>query len=618
MSDAARWPLVSIITPSYNQAEYLEHTIRSVLEQDYPNLEYLVVDGGSADGSVDVIRKYQGRIDWWVSEPDQGQADALNKGMARAKGEIVAWLNSDDIYRPGAIRRAVELLQTNPEVGMVYARLDSIDRGGDVFNTIHYRDFDVLDLLNFRIIGQPTVFMRRAVLEQAGPLDASYNYLLDHHLWLRMARLAPMKYVPETWAAARHHASAKNVAQAARFGEEAFRILDWAAEEPVLGELVAANRPQVRAGAHRLDARYLLDGGEPRLALRAYGRVLRNYLPYVFPHWHRILYALLSLLRLGWLLPLVRRRRIHSRKPILVTGPHRSGTTWVGRMLAAGGDLAYVSEPLNVLHRQGVMDAPVRHWYTYVCNENEGEYVEAFEDTLDLEYKTGRELLSLRTPRDIGRMARDLSIFTIGRIGQRRVLLKDPFAVFSTEWFADRLGCQIVIVLRHPAAFVSSLKRLEWPFDFEDLLDQPLLMRDWLEPFRAEMQNAVKHPEDLILQGSLLWSMIASVVEQTQARRPEFHVLRHEDLSLAPVKRFERLYADLELPFTTRAEAGIRGATSADNPEEVSLSSIYATNLDSAANLQNWRQRLDEDEVNRIRELTKAHWGQYYGDQDWS
>ena len=112
--------------------------------------------------------------------------------------------------------------------------------------------------------------------------------------------------------------------------------------------------------------------------------------------------------------------------------------------------------------------------------------------------------------------------------------------------------------------------------------------------------------------------MIASVVQPIQARRPEFHVLRHEDLSLAPLQRFEKLYAELELPFTTRAEAGIRSATSAENPEEVSLSSIYATNLDSAANLQNWRQRLDEGEVNRIRALTKAHWGQYYGDQDWT
>ena len=228
MAEEQNLPFVSIITPSYNQAGYLEETIRSVLEQDYPNIEYLIVDGGSKDGSVDIIRKYADRVDWWVSEPDKGQADALNKGLALARGEIVAWLNSDDVYRPGAIRQAVDELKRYSDVSMVYSKLHSIDRWGQVFNTISYKQFDLLDLLTFSIIGQPTVFMRREVLQKAGPLDASYNYLLDHHLWLRMLRLAPIKYVPAVWAAARHHPSAKNVAQAARFGEEAFRILEWA------------------------------------------------------------------------------------------------------------------------------------------------------------------------------------------------------------------------------------------------------------------------------------------------------------------------------------------------------------------------------------------------------
>lgn len=610
-------PLVTIITPSYNQADYLEETIRSVLEQEYPNLEYLVVDGGSTDGSVEIIRKYADRISWWVSEPDQGQADALNKGLARAKGQIVAWLNSDDVYRPGAIRRAVERLERLPAVGMVYAQLDSIDRWGRVFNTIKYRQFDLLDLLSFHIIGQPTVFMRRSLLDQAGPLDTSYNYLLDHHLWLRMFRLAPIEYVPEVWAAARHHASAKNVAQAARFGEEAFRILDWAEAQDGLGDLVRQHRRQARAGAHRLDARYLLDGGEPGLALRAYGRVLANYPSYIFKHWHRILFAMLSLLRLSWLLPLVRQRRIHSRKPILVTGPHRSGTTWVGRMLVQGGDVAYVSEPLNLHHRPGVMDAPVGHWYHYVCAENEGAYVPAFADTLDLRYKTWQEIKSLRSLKDLGRMLRDWTVFTIGRIGQRRVLLKDPFAVFSTEWFAERLDCQIVIVLRHPAAFVSSLKRLEWPFDFQDLLDQPLLMRDWLEPFRADMEWAVQNPDDLIYQGSLLWRTICHVTHQVQQRHPGFHIVKHEELSVQPLEGFEALYAALELPFTTRAARGIRKATSGENPTEVSLESIYATRLDSAANLKNWKTRLTSEEIGRIRQLTQDYWGLYYQDEDW-
>lgn len=611
-------PLVSIITPSYNQADFLEETIRSVFEQDYPNLEYLVIDGGSKDGSVEIIRQYADRLAYWVSEPDRGQADALNKGLAQAKGEIVAWLNSDDVYRPGAVRAAVEALQQNPEVGFVYSRLHSIDRGGEIFNTIIYKQFELLDLLSFRIIGQPTVFMRRAVQQRAGPLDASYNYLLDHHLWLRMLRLAPIKYVPVVWAAARHHPSAKNVAQAAKFGEEAFRILEWAANEPVLQDIVRQHSRTVRAGAHRLDARYLLDGGEPGLALQAYGRVLTLRPGFAFEHWHRMLFALLSLMGLGWLRPRQLYRKNSNNRPILVTGPHRSGTTWVGRMLAVNGDVAYVSEPLNVWHRPGVFGAPVAHWYTYICEENEDAYLQSFRETLNLDYHIWNEIKSLRSLKDFGRMLRDLSIFTFGRIGNRRVLLKDPFAIFSAPWFLQRLGCEVVIVLRHPAAFVSSLKRLDWPFDFKDILAQPLLMRDWLGPFRAEMEAAVHQPRDVIGQGSLLWRMICYATHQISQRYPKIRVIRHEEFSRKPIKEFERLYAQLELPFTSHVRKSILRATSSKNPQEVSLESIYSTNLDSAANLENWRQRLSKDEIARIQSLTQDMAAFYYRDQDWN
>ena len=617
MPATEKLPLVSIITPSYNQADYLEETIRSVLGQDYPNIQYLVVDGGSTDGSEDIIRKYAGQLDWWVSERDQGQADALNKGLERARGEIVAWLNSDDIYHSGAVRRAVEVLQQDQALGFVYSKLHSIDRGGEVFNTISYAPFDLLDLLSFRIIGQPTVFMRHSLLKSAGPLDPSYNYLLDHHLWLRMLRLAAIKYVPEVWAAARHHPSAKNVAQAASFGEEAFRILEWAAAEPVLGDIVRQHARTVQAGAHRLDARYLLDGGEPKKALKAYGRVLALRPRFALEHWHRILFALLSLLGLGWLRPRALYRKIFNDRPILVTGPHRSGTTWVGRMLSVNGDVAYVSEPLNVWHRPGVFNAPVAHWYTYICEDNEEKYLASFRQTLKLDYHLWKEIKSLRSLRDLLRMFRDLSIFTFGRWGQRRVLLKDPFAIFSTPWFAQRLGCDVVIVLRHPAAFVSSLKRLDWPFDFKDLLAQPLLMRDWLEPFRAEMEEALTQPRDVIGQGSLLWRVICYVTHKVSERHPNFHVVRHEEFSLQPIKGFEKLYGQLELPFTSRVKAGILRATSAQNPQEISLDSIYSTNLDSAANLENWKQRLSKEEIARVRSLTEDVAGLYYRDEDW-
>lgn len=606
-------PLVSIITPSYNQAEFLEETIHSVLEQDYANIEYLVVDGGSTDGSLDIIRKYADRIDWWASEPDKGQADALNKGLARAKGEIVAWLNSDDTYRPGAIRQAVDVLLQNPEIGMVYSKLDSIDRAGELFNTISYRQYDLLDLLTFRIIGQPTVFMRREILQLAGPLDASYNYLLDHHLWLRMLQLAPIKYVPAVWAAARHHPSAKNVAQAARFGEEAFRILEWAEAQPVLSEIVRKNSRTFYAGAHRLSARYLLDGGEPGLALEAYISALIMNPGFALEHWRRILYALVS-----WIIPFIRRRKIVNRKPILVTGLHRSGTTWVGRMLSIGGNVAYVSEPLNVMHRSGVFDADVDHWYTYVCSENEATHLPAFKKTLELDYQFWKELRSLRSLKDVLRMLRDWMAFLLGRMRRRRVLLKDPFAIFSTTWFAERLNCEVVIVLRHPAAFVSSLKRLGWSFDFRDLLAQPLLMRDWLEPFRQQMEEVVKHPDDILGQASLLWQLACRAITKTQASHADFRVVRHEDLSLQPLEGFGKLYSQLDLPYTSRVKAGILRATKSGNPQEISFDSIYATKLDSVANLENWKQRLTKEEIARIRSLTEDVARLYYPDTDWN
>ena len=125
-------PLVSIVTPSYNQAAFLEETIRSVLEQDYPRVEYIIIDGGSTDGSAEIIQRYADRLAYWVSERDRGQTDAINKGFARATGSILAWLNSDDTYQPGALREAVDYLLAHPDVGMVYGDGNFIDEHGKV------------------------------------------------------------------------------------------------------------------------------------------------------------------------------------------------------------------------------------------------------------------------------------------------------------------------------------------------------------------------------------------------------------------------------------------------------------------------------------------------------
>ena len=301
--------------------------------------------------------------------------------------------------------------------------------------------------------------------------------------------------------------------------------------------------------------------------------------------------------------------------PILVTGAHRSGTTWVGKMLAADGCTAYISEPLNVLHRPGVFRPKVKNWYQYICDDNEHDYLPAFQELLEFDYHLWDEIRSLRSRRDFLRMGRDFYIFYTGLMRGQRALLKDPFAVFSTPWFAKRLHCKVVITVRHPAAFASSLKRLNWPFDFQYLLNQPLLMRDHLEPYREEMQ-AIRE-EDVIGQGALLWKLIYQAVHETQESNPEFIVVRHEDLSRDPVPGYRSMYSALGLEFIPRVEKTILNSSSSENPIESTRKKVYAFKLDSRANMDIWKKRLAAEDIKRIYEITKDVSALYYSEAEW-
>lgn len=301
--------------------------------------------------------------------------------------------------------------------------------------------------------------------------------------------------------------------------------------------------------------------------------------------------------------------------PILVTGTHRSGTTWVGKMLAADAMTAYISEPLNVLHRPGVFRVKVKNWYQYICDENGQDYLPAFQDLLEFDYYLWDEIRSLRSRKDFLRMGRDFLIFYNGLMRGQRALLKDPFAVFSTPWFAKHLNCKIVITIRHPAAFVSSLKRLNWFFDFRNLLDQPLLMRDHLERYRDEMGSI--RPEDIIGQAALLWKMIYCSVHETQELHPDFIVIRHEDLSRDPISGYRDLYRSLDLEFTPRVEKTILNSSSSENPVELSRKKVHGFKLDSRANISVWKKRLSVEEIDRIRTMTEEISAIYYSEAEW-
>jgi glycosyltransferase involved in cell wall biosynthesis len=224
MSDSSL-PLVSIVTPSFNQARYLESTIHSVLEQDYPNIEYIIVDGGSTDGSAEIIRRYSDHLAWWVSEKDRGQTDAINKGFGHAKGAVLAWLNSDDTYEPIAVREAVTYLQEQPAAGLIYGDANFIDENGRVIGRFPAAQTSYRRLRNGYVhVPQQSAFWRADLWSKVGPLDPSFYFAMDYDLWVRLAAQAPVQYLPRLWANFRLHTQGKTIIADARCWEEMLKV----------------------------------------------------------------------------------------------------------------------------------------------------------------------------------------------------------------------------------------------------------------------------------------------------------------------------------------------------------------------------------------------------------
>ncbi|HVO24572.1 MAG TPA: glycosyltransferase family 2 protein [Candidatus Margulisiibacteriota bacterium] len=220
-------PLVSIVTPSFNQAQFLEETIRSVLEQEYPRIEYIICDGGSTDGSADIIRRYADRLAWWCSERDAGQSDAINKGWRRASGQVWAYLNSDDVLLPGAVRAVVAAFQAHPGAGIVHGDWIWIDAAGAEQGAGHGAPTDFRKLLRdgqIQYVAQAASFYRSAIVRQVGLIDPGLHLSMDYDLLLRLARVAAAVYVPQPLARVRLHATAKTSALTERHWQESLAV----------------------------------------------------------------------------------------------------------------------------------------------------------------------------------------------------------------------------------------------------------------------------------------------------------------------------------------------------------------------------------------------------------
>ncbi len=226
LPDEPVWPKISIVTPSFNQGQFIEETIRSVLLQGYPDLEYIVIDGGSADGSADIIRKYERWIAYWESNPDRGQAHAINKGFRRATGEIVAWLNSDDYYEKAIMQQVADAFKNNTDADFIYGNLNIVDMNGAWLGGFKSGEATMIDRLYHSGIPQPSCFWKSSVFQGMGYLSEGYNYVMDYEYWLRCGVKKKFMHIPILLANFRTHAMSKGVSQSIKFLEECVEMME--------------------------------------------------------------------------------------------------------------------------------------------------------------------------------------------------------------------------------------------------------------------------------------------------------------------------------------------------------------------------------------------------------
>jgi hypothetical protein len=298
------------------------------------------------------------------------------------------------------------------------------------------------------------------------------------------------------------------------------------------------------------------------------------------------------------------------KRPILVTGAHRSGTTWVGKMLALAPGVGYVHEPFNPRFSAGRFD----RYFTVVTRENEARYAPELEHVLTFRYELVPRLRRRHRPKDVARTFRDFGRTQRVRRRHPRPLMKDPIALLSAEWLAQRFDMDVVVLIRHPAAFASSLKRLGWRHSFANFLDDGRVP-EVIWPYEDEIRAQAREPGDLLAQAALLWRLLYNAVASFRERHEDWIFLRHEDVSLEPAPSFERLYERLGLELTETARAEIERASASENPS--ALTTPHAVELDSAASLGRWRDELTPQEVETLHERTSDVWPRFYSDDDW-
>jgi len=274
----AATPLFSIVIPSFNQGAFLEECLSSVLDQTGPAREVIVFDGGSADASLEILKKYDRRLDFWISEPDRGQAEAVNKGWARAKGKLLGWLNSDDRLEPGALEAAAAVYAEQPGAAILYGDVQEIDSRGNVLGKKSMAGYGLRSLLLGKNMGQPGVFIPRPTFTALGGLSEDLHFALDFEYFLRVWSAYPEggACIPRTVASSRVWAASKTLQRGEGFGEEYRRVLEnYFARTDLPADIRRLHRKALSRSVYFRQARIFLRGGRLGAGLRDLLRAMR-------------------------------------------------------------------------------------------------------------------------------------------------------------------------------------------------------------------------------------------------------------------------------------------------------------------------------------------------------
>lgn len=300
------------------------------------------------------------------------------------------------------------------------------------------------------------------------------------------------------------------------------------------------------------------------------------------------------------------------QRPILVTGAHRSGTTWVGQMLSLPPSVGYLHEPFNLVYRPSGYGVHPEFWYQYIHQGNAFAYAQRFRQILNF------KPISLAQTRFQG--IDDAKIFlkrnyelTGHRLMRRRALIKDPLALFATPWLVKEFGMQPVVLIRHPAAFVNSVTKQGWRFNFQHLASQPELLADWLRPFKADIEQAAKSDWSAVAEVTLLWLVTHTFIDHLEGQHPDWTFIKHEDIAKNPESVFQDLYHTLGLPWDSRVAAQI-SAHSVERKGKTTKprNPVNHIQRDSHDLIHDWEHELDQDSQRYVIEQTKHLASKWY------